>query len=112
MRPIACASAALMLAVTVACNDRDRDDTASRIDNAGAEAAAADFRGYSYARREEFHREVRERLDRMDAELAELERDTKESASESQAEAVAAARRARIAVERNVERLAKATEAS
>ena len=129
MRPMAYAAAALMLVFTVACNDRDRQDTASRVDNAAeqagedvrkgandveeaAEDATADLRGYSYERRDEFRRDVRERLNRMDEELAELERDTKEGADQARKDAVAAARDARRAVEADVKRLDEATESN
>lgn len=129
MRAMACAAVALMFAFTTACNDRDRKDTASRIDNAAEEAgedvregaedvenagedAADDLRGYSYEGRDEFRRDVRERLARMDAELAELERSTREDADQARSDAVAAARGARRAIDRNVERLGKATESN
>jgi hypothetical protein len=147
MRPMACAAAALMLVFTVACNDRDRQDTASRIDTAAEEAgedvregaedvenaaeeakeevredakdvdtaaedAVDDVRGYSYEAREEFRRDVRERLARMDQELAALERDTGKDADQARHEAVAAARDARQAIDRNVERLGQATESN
>lgn len=129
MRPMACAAAALMLAFTVACNDRDRQDTAGRIDNAAEEAgedvregagkvektaedAAADVRGYSYEGRDEFRRDVRERLGQMDKELVELERSTKEGADQARRDAVAAARGARRAIDRNLERLGEATESN
>jgi hypothetical protein len=62
----------------------------------------------SYAQRDEYKREVRERLDRMDQELAELERD----APAGRADAVAAARDAREAVGRSFERLGTATESN
>jgi gas vesicle protein len=144
MRPMACAAAALMLAFTVACNDRDRQDTASRVDTVAKEAgedvregaedventaekagedvregakdadnaaedAVDDVRGYSYERRDEFRRDVRERLARMDAELAELERGAGDDAGEARRDAVAAARNARQAIDRNVDRLGAAT---
>lgn len=140
MRAMACAAAALMFAFTAACNDRDRKDTGGRIDNAAEEAgedvregaeeagedvregagevekaaedAADDVRGYSYEGRDEFRRDVRERLARMDAELAELERSTRQGADQARTDAVAAARGARRAIDRNVERLGKATESN
>ena len=107
MRAMACAAAALVFAFTAACNDRDRDDTASRIDN-----AADDLGGYSYERRDEFRRDVRERLDRMDEELAELERDTGEGAEQARRDAVDAARDARLAVDEDVDGLRDATESN
>ena len=126
MRAMACTAAALIFAFTTACKDRDRPDTASRIDNAAEEAgqdvregaedvenaaedAADDVGGYSYQRRDEFRRTVRERLARMDEELAELERDTKAGADKARQDAIAAARDARRAVDRNVEGLGDAT---
>jgi gas vesicle protein len=147
MRPIACAAAALMFALAVACKDRDREDTASRIDTTAEEAehdvregaeqvektaeeagqdvregaedadnaaedAVDEIRGYSYERREEFRRDLRERLDRMDQELAELERGAGEAAGEARRDAVAAARDARRAIDRNLERLGTATEST
>ena len=147
MRAIACAAVALMFAFTTACKDRNRQDTASRIDNTAeevgedvregakdvenaaketgedvregardadnaAEDAADDVKGYSYERRDEFRRDVRERLARMDAELAELERNTGKDAGEAQRDAVAAARDARQAIDRNVERLGAATQSN
>ena len=147
MRPMACAAAALMFALAVACKDRDRQDTASRVDTAAEEAgqdvregakdvdnaakdagqdvrkgaeevgdaaedAVDDVRGYSYERRDEFRRDVRERLDRMDEELAELERDAGKDAGEARRDAVAAARDARQAIDRNLERLGAATQSN
>jgi len=134
---MACAAAALMFALTAACKDRDRDDTASRVDNAAEEAgkdvrdaagdagdavdeaaddavkaaddAADDVRESSYERRDEFRRDVRARLARMDAELAELERGTKKGVDQTRDDAIVAARNARRAVDRTVERLGAAT---
>jgi hypothetical protein len=147
MRPMACAAAALMFAFTVACKDRDREDTASRIDTAAEETQAAaregaedvenaaeeagrdvheaaedtdnavedavdELRGYSYERRDEFRRDVRERLVGMDEELAELERTTTAGADQTRRDAVAAARDARQAIDRSLERLSEATESN
>jgi hypothetical protein len=125
MRPIACTAAALLLVLAVACGDRHGEDPASRTDRAAdaardatrdiersAEDAANDFRDYTYPRRDEFRRAVRERLDSMDVGLAELERDAREGADKARIEAVESAPRARIVVERNLERLAEATEST
>jgi gas vesicle protein len=126
---MACAAVALMFAFTAACGDRDRQDTASRIDDAAEEAgqdvregaedvesaaedAVDDLRGYSYERRDEFRRDVDQRLDRMDEELAELERTTREGADQARQDAVAAARDARRAVDAHVGRLRDATESN
>jgi hypothetical protein len=129
MRPIACAGAALLLAFAVACNDEPRDETASRTDRTAqaaedaardaaadversAEDAANAFRDYSYERRDEFRLAVRERLDTMDVELEELERDAREGADQTRIEAVEAARQARIVVDRNLDRLTEATQST
>src|SRR5687768_2007858 len=87
MRAMSWVAAALVLAFASACEDRDRDDTASRIDNTaesvgddareGAEDVGDDVENaaeeavgaYSYDRRDEFRRDVRERLDAVDRDL-------------------------------------------
>jgi gas vesicle protein len=129
MKAMACAAAAMMFAFTTGCKDRDREDTASRIDNAAEEAgqevregaekvghaaedAADNLDAYSYERRDEFRRDVRKRLDRMDSELAEFEQDAKGGADRAHQDAVAAARDARQAVDRDLERLGDATAAN
>jgi acyl-CoA reductase-like NAD-dependent aldehyde dehydrogenase len=130
MRAMTCVAAALVLALATACDDRDGDETASRIDTTAGEVSAEaregadDVRdavddavddatdglgGESWDRRDEFSRDVRERLDALDRELAESERDLGEDASEARAEAVAAAREARRAVDRKLEQLGGAT---
>ena len=140
MRTMTWGLAALVVAFTMACEDRGRQDAADRIENAGDEAGeeirqgaddvgdaagdaadevgeaaedAADEVGVtSYERRDEFRRDVRERLDRLDRELAGLERGINEDASEAHAKAVAEARDARTTVGRNFERLTDATAAN
>jgi hypothetical protein len=87
---------------------RDVREDAKDTDNA-AEDAVDEIRGYSYERRDEFRRDVRERLVGMDKELAELERTTGKGASQARRDAVAAARDARAAIDRNLERLGTAT---
>jgi hypothetical protein len=140
-----------MVAFSTGCKDRDRTDTANRIDNAAGEtgdevrdetenagdevAEAADDVGDaaregakdvgdaakdvaddptddSFADREEFKRDVRERLDRLDQELAELGRDINQEASDARVKAIAGARDARQAVERSYAKLAGATESN
>ena len=126
MRAMACAAAALMLGFTVACGDRDRQDTEGRIDDAAEEVGANVREGaedvgdaaddavdrvdaYSYERRDDFRRDVRARLDRMDQELAEAERDTKAGVDQARDDDVAAARDAKQAADRNADRLGAAT---
>ena len=126
MRAMTCAAAALVLAFTLGCEDRDRNDAADRVDNAveetgdavregaddienAADEATDELGATSFERRDEFQQDVRERLDAIDAELADLERTVNEDAADAHVQAVAAAREARQAVERNVERLGGAT---
>jgi phosphate uptake regulator len=132
MRTMTCLAAALVLAFATAC-DRDRNETADRTDNAAEETSAAvqegaddvgdaaegvadaaddatdDVDDYSFERRDEFRTSVRERLDALDRELAESERNLNEDAGEARVEAVTAARDARRAVERSLERVGDAT---
>lgn len=137
MRAMTWVAAALVLAFATACDDRNRDQTADRMENAadetgdaireGADDAgdaaneAADDVGdavddatdglgdYSFERRDEFRSQVNERLAALDRELAEAERDVNEDASEARTEAVAAAREARRAVDRSIDRIGDAT---
>ena len=133
MRAMTWVAAALVLAFATACDDRDRNQTADRVDNAADEAGAALREGaddggdaardaaddaedavdglddYSFDRRDEFRRNVNERLANLDRELAEAERGLNEDAAEGRAEAVAAARDARRAVDRSVDRIGSAT---
>ena len=166
MRAMTWVAAALAVAFATGCKDRDRDDTASRIDNTaeetGAEARegagdvgdatadAADDVGdatenaaedagntaedagkavtnaaedvgdavddapdklddESFEQRAEFGREAHGRLDAVDRELADAERTIGKDASEAQVKAVAAARDARNAAERSLDRIGSAT---
>ena len=129
MRAMTCAAAALMLAFTLACDDREREDATGRIDNAAEEAgeeiqhgaehaeaaaedAVDDLDNYSYERRDEFRDDVRQRLDRVDSELSALESEIDEDATEAHRQAVTAAREARSAAEQTFERLSGATAAN
>jgi hypothetical protein len=141
MRTYAWVAAALAVAMTTGCEDRNRGATGDRVEAAGERAGeeirqganevgdaaedaaddvgdatreAADEVGdaFSYERRDEYREEVRERLAQMDKELADLRRGVNEDASEAYGEAVAAARETRRAVGRDVERLTDATAAN
>jgi hypothetical protein len=177
MKAMTWVAAALVLAFATGCNDRDRDDTAGRIDDAAEETGAetreavddagdataeatdevgdaagdvgdatddaADDVGdaasdagnavknaaegagdavddapdkllndRSFEQRDEFGRDMRERLAALDRELTEAERTIGQDASEAQTKAVAAARDARNAAGRSLERLGTATEAN
>jgi hypothetical protein len=140
MRAMACAAAALMVALTMSCRDRDADDTASRVDTAveetgneardaandagnaadeaaedtkdAAEDAKDDLADASYSNREEFRHDVKERLDAIDRELKQFESELGADATEARVQAVTAARQARSEAERSAERLAGATAAN
>jgi ElaB/YqjD/DUF883 family membrane-anchored ribosome-binding protein len=120
MRQITCAAMAALLAVVLGCSPRDRQETGSSLDSAaegisndvreGAEDVREEFRDYSYDRRDEFRREVDLRLQRLDEEIAELERTTKRGLDKVRDSAVVRIRGARAAVNRNLERFSSATE--
>ena len=137
MRAMTWVAAALVLAFVTACDDRDRNETASQVDNAAEETGAEIREGAedvgdaadeaaddvgdaaddatdglddsSFERRDEFRRDVNERLAALDRELQAAEGDLNEDASEARVEAVAAAREARRAVDRSVDRIGDAT---
>ena len=154
MRTVALVSAALALALTTGCKDRDRGDVgdaADRVEATGERAGdeiekgaeqtgnavedAADDAGdaakdaggeveeavkdvgdevgaTSYERRDEFRREVDDRLAQMDQEIAELRKGVNDDATEAYRNAVAAARDTRRTVGADVDRLAGATAAN
>jgi hypothetical protein len=168
MRTIAWVAAALAVAFTTSCGDRDRRDTGTtaedrveaageRVEAAGEEASgevregaarteeraeedvetatedaadkaeeagkdvgdavedAADEVGissYAYDRRDEFRKDVNERLAAMDKELADLRQGVNRNAAESYTQAVAAAEETRKAAGRSVGRLEGATAAT
>jgi hypothetical protein len=120
MRQMICAAAVLLMAATLGCSPRDRRETASSLDTAatdisrdveeGAEEVRDEFREYSYDRRAEFRRDVDARLQRLDEEIAELERSTKRGVDKARDSAVIHIRGARRAVARNLDRFGSATE--
>jgi ElaB/YqjD/DUF883 family membrane-anchored ribosome-binding protein len=122
MREITCALMAVLVAAAFACSPRDRRETASSLDSAatdisrdveeGAEEAREEFREYSYDRRAEFRREVDTRLRRLDNEIAELERTTKEGLDKARDSAVVHIRSARQSVNRSLDRFSSATEST
>ncbi len=71
--------------------------------------AAKDAVNSSYEKRDEYRTEVRERLAKLDAELAELGRDTKAGTQKVRVDALAAAREARQAAGRAADKLGNAT---
>lgn len=120
MRQIICAVAAVLMVATLGCSPRDRRETATTLDSAavdmeqgveeGAEGVREEFGDYSYDRRNEFRRDVEEKLQRLDQEIAELERTTKRGADKARDSALVHIRGARKAASRSLERFGTATE--
>ena len=140
MKRVAWVGAALALALTAGCKDRDHGDaddqaraTADRAGNAvdsaadavgdaardagndvkdAANDAANGVEGSSYERRDEFRREVDERIAALDKELADLRAHVNKDATESYRKAVAAASDTRRTLRADVDRLSGATAAN
>jgi hypothetical protein len=122
MRRMICAVAAVLMATTLGCSPRDRRETASNLDSAaadvsrdveeGAEEVREEFRDYSYDRRDEFRREVDLRLQRLDEEIADLERSTKRGVDRARDSAIVHVRAARKSAARSLDRFGAATEST
>jgi hypothetical protein len=130
MRRMTYAAAAVMLVGALACSPQDRQDTANRAESAADEVGdaaregaaevreganeageeAREFRDYGYAQRNEFRRDMDVRLKGIDAEIAELERDTKRGLDKTRDSAIVNIRSARKEVARHLDRLGSATE--
>jgi cell division septum initiation protein DivIVA len=136
MRQITYAGAALLIATAFACSPRDRQETASNANTAADDISDAtrkgaadvkdavrdgadevsdeahDAREYAYAERKDFRRDVDLQLKNLDAEIAELERDTKRGADKVRDSTLANIHVARKAVTRDLNRLGNATESN
>jgi hypothetical protein len=125
MRPMPYAVATLLLAAAFACSPRDRQETATRTDSiaedvgdAAQEGAAEvreearEARDYAYAERTDFRSDIDLRLNGLDREIAELQRDTKRGVDKARDSALVNIRAARKAVDRDLDRLASATESN
>jgi hypothetical protein len=123
MRQITCAAAAVLMAAAFACSPRDRRETASKVDSVaedvreetreGAEEVreeAREARDYSYAQRNEFRRDVDLQLQKLDEQIAGIERDTKRGVDQARDSAIVNLRAARSEVSRRLDRLGAATE--
>jgi hypothetical protein len=120
MRQIICAAAAVLMVTTLACSPRDRRETASSLDSTaadvsqeveeGAEDAADELRNYDYDRRSEFRRDVDLTLQKLDREIADLERTTKRGVDKARDSALVRIQGARRAVGRSLDRFGTATE--
>jgi hypothetical protein len=156
MRTVAWLGAALALALTTSCKDRDRgdvdrtdagdqvqatgdraandvqkaaDETGNAVDSAADDVGDAakgagndvkeaakdvgdEFGATSYARRDEFRKEVDQRLAAMDKEIADMRKGINDNSTEAYRNSVAAVRETRRTVGQDVDRLAGATEAT
>jgi cell division septum initiation protein DivIVA len=125
MRQITCATLSVLIAAAFACSPRDRQETANRteaaaqdVGDAAREGAdevrdeARDARDYAFAQRNDFRRDIDARVEGLDREIAELERDAKRGADKTRDSALANIRLARKAVKRDMDRLGSATESS
>jgi hypothetical protein len=119
------AAATVLIAAAFACSPRDRQETANRADTAaedvrdaareGADKVsdeAREARDYAYAERTDFRRDIDLRLKGLDEEIAGFERDTKRGVDKTRDSALANIRTARRAVDRDLERLAAASEST
>jgi hypothetical protein len=119
MRQITYAAAAALMTLALSCSPRDRQETAGTADTIATDVAretgeaAEDVRqelgDYSYERRDEFKRDVDQRLQRLDQEIAELERTTKRGVDKARDSAVVNIRAIRKSVNRSLDRLGTAT---
>jgi uncharacterized membrane protein YccC len=115
MRQLTCAAAAVLMATAFACSPRDRQETASQLDSVTEdvrEEAREEARDYSYAQRNDFRRDVDLQLQRLDEQIAEIERDTKRGVDQARDSAIVSLRAARSEVSRHLDRLGAATESS
>jgi hypothetical protein len=125
MRHMTYAAAAVLMGAAFACSPRDRQETANRADSAaedvrdaareGADEVrdeAREARDYVYAERNDFRRDIDLRLKGLDEQIAELERDTKRGLDKARDSAIVNIRTARKAVDRDLDRLATATESN
>lgn len=122
MRQMICAAAAVLIVTTLGCSPRDRRETASSLDSTAAdvsqevkesaEEAREEFRDYDYERRSEFRRDVDLKLEKLDQEIADLERTTKRGLDKARDSAVVNIRGARKAVSRSLARFGAATEST
>jgi hypothetical protein len=122
-----CAATAALAVSALACRDRDRDETASRVDSAASDVGqdvregaatardevregARELRSYTWAERDDFRRDARQRLKDIDGQIDQLAIDARSSGSTISDSAMADIRSARKAVDRNLARLDDATE--
>jgi hypothetical protein len=123
MRPMP--YAAVLMAAALACSPRDRQETANRTDSVAADVSdaarggagevrdeAQETRDYLYAQRNDFRRDIDLRLQALDEQIAGLERDTKRGVDKARDSALVDIHTIRKAVDRDLNRLASATESN
>jgi hypothetical protein len=121
------AALAALVVSAGACRDRDRDETATRVDSAATEvkqevregaaearenvrAGARDLRSYTWAEREDFRSDVRQRLTDLDGQIDQLTNDARISGSALSDSVVTSLRASRKALDRRLARLDDAAE--
>jgi hypothetical protein len=119
MRPMTYAAAAVLITLALGCSPRDRRETASTVDSAatdvtrdvreGAQDVREEVGDYTYERRDEFKRDMQTRVNQLDQEIAELERNTKKGLDKARDTAVVHIRVMRKSVDRSLDRLGAAT---
>lgn len=123
MRHTTYAAAAVLAALALGCSPRDRRETANTTDSVAADVSREtgdvvrdvkeDVAGdYSYDRRDEYKRDLDQRIQRLDQEIAELERTAKKDADKARDAAVVHIRQLRRSAARSLDRLAGATEST
>ena len=127
MRLLTRAAMAVLVVSAFACRDRDRDETATRIDSAATDvkqdvregvadardevrAGARDLGSYTWAERENFRGDVRQRLANIDGQIDQLTQDARTSGSTINDRAVADIRASRKALDRRLGKLDDAAE--
>jgi len=123
MRQITCAAVAALMATTLACSPRDRQETASNLDSVSADIRdetregaaevreeAREVRDYTFAERNDFRRDLDLHLKKLDDQVAGIEADTKRGVDHARDSAVVNVRAARKAVTRDINRLDAATD--
>ena len=127
MRLLTRAAMAALVVSAFACRDRERDETASRIDSAATDvgrdvregaadardevrAGARELRSYTWSEREEFRNDVRQRLTDIDGQIDQLAHDASISGSTISDRAVADIRASRKALDRRLAKLDDAAE--
>jgi hypothetical protein len=125
MRQMTYAAMAVLMASAFACSPRDRRETGSKVDSVaedvreeakeGADEVkeeAREARDYSYAQRNDYRRTLDLQLQKLDEQIAGIERDTKRGVDHARDSAIVDVHAARQAVSRDLNRLSAATERS